>query len=1010
MKYRINKENYRDFEVIGANRLPARSYFIPYPDKMSADAVSLTEKRYRSGKVRCLNGDWDFLFYPRPSELPDVLDTETAEFRKIKVPGCWQFQGYDRPFYVNTRYQFPFDPPRIPEEEPVGPVFSWIGADTGLRSVRRTPENEYNYVGVYRRFFTVENEALRHELSFLGTASCLDVYVNGEFAGYSEGSHNTAEFDITEMIRPGENELLAVVRRWCTGTYLECQDMFRNNGIFRDVLLRVSRPADVRDFRFERRKIGAVYDAEVPVELYERVPESEVTVSIAGHGIGVSRTLTAKEGRARAVFTGLEVKEWNAEEPVLYDLYIETPGTCIKTRVGFKNITIDGNVLKLNGSRFKIKGVNHHDSSPTGGYTMTPEEIEKDVRLCKEYNINAIRTSHYPPDPLLLELCDEYGIYVIDEADLETHGAYSMKLPPDYNRISRDPKWEAHYLDRAERLYERDKLHPSVIMWSLGNEAGGFRCQDGMARWLKKRTRIPLHYEGAVHSRRRAYDIAGEMYPTHEIVRKTGEGRRRIREMNDRPYFLCEYLHAMGTGPGGGEEYWQEIYAHDNLCGGCVWEMNDHAVLHPDGRYTYGGDHGEWEHDGNFCVDGLFYPDRTPSTGAAVIRHLYRPVRVRYAGKDRFEIFNTTGFSEGKRFRLIFRWSDGYTETVIPSAGPLSKEIIRIGTEEHIGKSAENGTDAFVNILTLDIAEGKALAEEQIFLAPQQIRRMALTHTIPFGPEWSEKGALPVVDLALLAGGSKSGGEKERLLPSNPSVTLFRAPTDNDVLYGLMPGPMKDYAEEREEILQADYRETGCSLVTRIHCGKRTFLVSEKYKRTQEGILVSVTLTPEKKKNTQSRRPGFDLPRFGRTFTLDSSFRNVTYYGRCGETYCDMKEQYPIGEVSCSVEDMTEPNIRPQESGNRCDCRFVSLDNGRIRVTFTALDEPFELGIKPYTDRELMEMTHREEEKTTGTYVTLSAFNKGIGTGSCGPGTLPKYCYPANRKYRLRFMISAELL
>ena len=435
MQYIINQDNYHSFETLAVNRLAPRSYFIPYPDREQAERVSLRQKRYASPKVFCLSGNWDFHFYAKPSRMPAILDTEKVEWDRIAVPGCWQFQGYDRPFYVNTRYQFPFQPPRIPTVGKVGPVFTWVGADQGNTPRRKDPGEEYNFVGVYRRFFQVQDPEKRHEISFLGVAACVDLYVNGCFVGYSEGSHNMAEFDVTEFLCQGENELLAVVHRWCNGSYLECQDMFRNNGIFRDVLLRVCEESDIWDVAWETEICrngqggmtpmpGAVYDATVTATLYEVGP---VRFTLAGHGLDISQEGHSREHVAQVRFPELSVREWNAEEPVLYDLFIETESCCVRERVGFKHVTTEGKVFRLNGRPVKLHGVNHHDTSPTGGYTMTPEEIEKDISLCKEYNIDTIRTSHYPPDPYLLELCDEQGIYVVDEADLETHGSFSHR-------------------------------------------------------------------------------------------------------------------------------------------------------------------------------------------------------------------------------------------------------------------------------------------------------------------------------------------------------------------------------------------------------------------------------------------------------------------------------------------------------------------------------------------------------------------------------------------------------
>ncbi len=982
MKYLINKENYRIFETIEINKLPGRSYFIPYPDQNSAMSVEPKQKRYASPKVICLNGDWDFRFYPKPSELPDVLDTGETYFDTIDVPSCWQFRGYDRPFYVNIRYQFPYKPPVIPGEEKVGKVFSWIGVDQGGISLRRKdPGEEYNFVGVYRKKFSIEDAGKEYVISFLGVASCLDLYLNGEFIGYSEGAHNTAEFSLTGKLCEGENELLAVVHRWCNGSYLEDQDMFRNNGIFRDVLLRVSDPTDIYDIDAVTKKTEDGYDLTLTAEVIE---DTEVTFTIAGEGIRRSAAAASENHMAQVTFSGLKVTEWNAEEPVLYDIIYETPTCCVAEKLGFKTVEIKGDVFLVNDRKIKFHGVNHHDTSPANGYTMTPDEIERDILLCKEHNIDTIRTSHYPPDPLLLELADLYGIYIVDENDLETHGTYACQLPPTYNSISNNPEWCSHYIDRISRLYERDKIHAntSIVMWSLGNEAGGCHNTDAMYDYLKARSGLPVHYESAIHCKRVAYDVGSEMYPPVEKVRLVGEHARKESRLNDRPYFLCEYAHAMGVGPGNTEAYWKEIYSYDNLCGGCVWEMVDHAVLHDDGSYTYGGDHGEWEHDGNFCVDGLFYPDRKPSAGAKIIRFIYRPIRVSYVADDIFEIFNTTAFSGSDRYRLRFAWNDGMVRTFVAKVGPLSKGRVRLPM------GSEVDGNLCVTVMVADMKTGRIVSEEEVVI------KMTVPAAEPSGP-------LPD-ECSFVDGRLKLKLSDGRLLTAaNQGTILYRAGTDNDTdLY--MKKVMAPYTAQKEKLLSSMPTVNGWQVVSEVSNKKAVFTVTDTYEGIDGGILVTSTLS--------LKSGGGTIPRFGKAFRLDEAFDDVEYIGRMGESYCDMKEQFPIGSVSCKVKDMTEPNIRPQESGNRCDCTHASVSDGHTIVSFEAVDRPFELAIKPYTDAALLEMRHREDEKRTGTYVTIQAFQQGIGTGACGPGVMPEFMYTAKKgeAFVLRFIIRTD--
>lgn len=977
MKYYLDKSNYSDFDTIEKNKLPGRSYFIPYPSREGADRVSLKEKRYQSEKVKCLNGDWDFRFYPRPAELPDVLDTDNVKFDTIDVPSCWQFRGYYHPFYVNIRYQFPYHPPVIPREEKVGKVFSIMGVDQKLSLRYKDPGEEYNFVGVYRKKIEIEDDDKNYVISFLGVASCLDLYVNGSFVGYSEGAHNTAEFDLTGYLEKGENELVAVVHRWCTGTYLECQDMFRNNGIFRDVLLRVSEPSDFWDLDAVTKKNAGKYSLKLSART---LADTDVTFILEGNGITRRETVRTNEKSAAVTFEDLDVTEWSAEDPVLYNVYFETSTSCVKERIGFKSVKIHKDVFYLNGHKIKFKGVNHHDTSPTDGYTLTPDEIERDVRLCREFNIDTIRTSHYPPDPLLLEMADEMGVYIVDENDLETHGTVVMQLPSTYNSISDDPKWEPRYVDRIQRLYQRDKLHAntSIIMWSLGNEAGGYHNTDAMYDYLRAQSDIPVHYESAVHCKRQAYDVGSEMYPSVDMVHRTGEHRRKMKRLNDRPYFMCEYAHAMGVGPGNTEAYWKEIYNYDNLMGGCVWEMVDHAILHEDGSYTYGGDHGEWEHDGNFCVDGMFYPDRTPSVGAKIIRFIYRPIRVTYVEGDIFEFFNTTAFSEGRRYHLNFLWNDGTETNMRVKVAPLT----RIKSRVPLGSTVDGNLSAIVTVV--DTKTGETVSEEQIVISEK----------VPEAPVTKH-----ITEDCVVANGtfalSLPGGRT--LISAEQSTLLYRAATDNDTDLKFR-NSMLPYFAQTETVKSSERTPNGYKVVTEVTNEKASFLVTDMYEGTSEGILVTSTL--------HCTKGGGIVPRFGKCFRLDDIFDQVKYIGRTGESYCDMKEQFPIREVSCTVADMTEPNIRPQESGNRCDCTLASVSDGRTTVTFKAVDKPFELAIKPYTDKALFTMRHRSDEIRTGTYVTIQAFQQGIGTGACGPGVMPEYQYSAKEDYELRFIIS----
>ena len=961
MIYPIAKGHYHDFSVLERGKLPPRAYGIPFSTRARADAAGLLDRRYRSDKVQCLSGVWDFCFYPWPADLPQAFDTAAASFRPIEVPGCWQFQGYDKPFYVNTRYQFPFDPPHIPQDEPVGEVGFWGGIDTdpGWHTVR--PKDQYNFVGVYRKRLTLQRVASRMILSFLGVASCLDLYCNGVFVGYSEGSHNVAEFDLAPLLQVGENELLVVVRRWCSGSYLECQDMFRNNGIFRDVLLYALDNTDLYDIRVDTRPadggfvLTAACDPQVPTRL-----------TLSGHGL--CQKLRAEDARFRLHVP--HPKTWSAETPALYDLYFETDTCCVKLRVGFKDVAIQGRVLTLNGMPVKLRGVNHHDTHPSAGWTMTPRELERDVLLLKRFHANTVRTSHYPPDPLFLELCDHYGLYVVDEADLETHGTMSNQKTPSYNTLTEDESWQPRYLDRVRRLFCRDRNHPSVLMWSLGNESGGQKNTDAMYAWLKAHTDLPIHYESAIYSPRRAYDVASQMYPPVSEVAQAAKGCHRWSQMNDRPYFLCEYAHAMGVGPGGLEDYWRLIYAHDCLLGGCIWEMADHAVLEPDGGYTYGGDHGEWEHDGNFCVDGLFYPDRSPSTGARLMAQAYRPLRFESLGEGRFRVFNTRSFTPASAWRVTALVRGSETPLRL-SAGGLAQETFCLNTR---GASE----------VTFRVERaGYETIFEQIALSAPELPAPEPADSFPTG--FRVEAGRPV----LTRGGAELRGAEEFTL-------LYRAPMDNDTDLD-RSNPIAPFLRQKEELVSVEQDPRQIRVMQKITCPGFAFSCVDVYTPCQAGVLVTSTL--------QCLEGEGLLPRFAKVFRLEPGFAKVRWYGRDRESYRDMYEHSRICENEARLEDMMEPNLRPQESGSRMDTCWAELSDGRTAFRFEAIDAPFELGVKPCTDRALLHMRHRADLVTEGAYAAISLFQMGVGSASCGPHTDARHTFPANRTYTLRFVI-----
>ncbi len=983
MRYAVNTTHYRDFDTYEINREAGRAYAIPYSDKQALRKTPFAKERASSDQVRVLSGEWDFKYYADIADLPDLLDTDAVAFDRVQVPSTWQRTGFENPAYINCAYAFDERPPQLPEKMPCG---------------------------VYRRFFDVQDTDKVFLLDFLGAAACVDVFLNGAFVGYGEGAHNTSEFDVSAFVRKGENELLVVIHKWSTGTFLECQDMFRENGIFRDVLLYEMPKTFLRDYEVRTKKTANGYDLSV----WTDAAGGTVEVSLM-QGDAVIAQASANAGET-TVLRDLSVTEWNPEVPTVYELYITLivdgkPVQTVRNYTGFRTIAIVGHVFYFNGQAIKMKGVNHHDTNPVRGYALTFDDLLRDVTLMKQFNVNAVRTSHYPPDTQFLTLCDLMGLYVVDEADIETHGC---GLDPHNNidLISHDLAWAPRYLDRVKRMYLRDRSHPSVTMWSLGNEAGGYACHDVCYDYLHEVCpQIPVHYEGVVRTDRVAYDVVSEMYTHDDLMRGVRE-RTRGRIYAEKPFFLCEYCHAMGVGPGALEEYWDIIYSDDIFMGGCIWEWADHAVLHEDGRYTYGGDHGEWRHDGNFCVDGLFYPDRTPHTGAREMQVVYRPVRAQYVGGGTFRFCNTNRFRASGYLKTTY---EIYADGKLSGSGDVSCDIAPLSTADVTLDLPQTDGDVFVNFIYTD--GGHTVALEQ-----------TVVHEAPIAGSVREDGEVTSEEDEKYITFRFDGGEAQfcktcgalrsytaggvSLFNEQPvgkrgfRLNLYRALLDNDAsprwkwrgdarlhelktqCTGLSVSGAKVYA--LYDVFGGSDKLFELTLIYTVH-GKGT-------------VEVEAKLLPCCDKDAVS-----DLPRFGLTIELPEGMRSVTYYGRGTlENLPDFKAQAPVGLYCARVDEMQEPYIKPQDNGNHGETRYVELtDESGVGLCFGALDKPFSFNVRPFTQKLLSDAKHREDlhdEHTT--VLNIDGFVRGAGTSSCGQDTLPQYRISAKNGLSFRFSLS----
>lgn len=976
MEYSIHRNLHTDFSIFEENKLDARSYFIPFSSVKKLAKTDYKNERYKSDRVIMLSGEWDFAYYEKLSLVPDMFDTDNVSFDKITVPCTWQRTGYDQIAYINTRYPFPKKPPHIP-------------ADVAT--------------GIYRKTVEIKKADKRRTLSFLGVAGALAVYVNGEYVGYSEGSHNTAEFDITAFLNDGTNEIVAVNYKWSNGSYLECQDMFRENGIFRDVFITEFASSYINDFTLRSSKnLNGTYNLLIDVEGYFE-KNTRIEIKSAEKEPVINASLLPEKG---VYLENLSVKEWNAEIPNLYELTIvlyrdDKEIEAIRTYFGFKDVEINGEIFRFNSKPIKFKGVNHHDTHMTKGYAMSLADMEFDIKLMKEYNCNAVRTSHYPPDPAFLTMCDMYGLYVVDEADIETHGFYAVPHTTyNPNRLSNDTSWTMHYLDRVKRMYGRDKNHPSITMWSLGNESGGYKCQDACYEYLKNANpEIPVHYEGVIRSKRWAYDVVSHMYGTPDLMRKILNGTAG-NKYKGKPFFQCEYAHAMGNGPGGLEEYMQLFYSSDQFMGGCIWEWADHSVYDENAKYkwTYGGDHNEPIHDGNFCVDGLFYPDRKPSSGALEMKACYRPIRAKQINGNLFELWNTRSFADSADIKIDFTvMVNGESK----DAGSVSS-VIAAGAKKKIQINSayfnQMDKDVFVNFVYTDKNSGNEIASEQIIVSQAQLKKAAND---------SKPAEIAVTNniISVNFDNGKASFDKKRGFVSyikNGIEYLNQNPCDK--ADGFIPHIYRGRLDN-DQYMVIFWKIIGldCSKTKLVSCEVKNKdgirYISTVYDFVTRGIFVlaraqvdycfdkngKITISTSLKKVC----PLTDqLPRFGVHAELKNQFENVKYYGRGPvENYSDFKEHAPIGVYETTVSNMAHKYIKPQDSGNRGDVRYsVLTDENGAGLKFTALERYINFNANHFTLEQLKKAKHIEDlPDVDTTFVAVDGFVRGTGSGSCGP-------------------------
>ncbi len=931
---------YEDLQHIMENRIPQRSYYIPE----NKDGYFL------------LNGEWDFKYYEADFEEESVIES----WDKIPVPSCWQLHGYESPNYTNFNYPYPVDPPYVPDDNPLG---------------------------IYKKEFEICDDSRKYYIVFEGVSSDLSLYINGKYVGYSQGSHLQAEFDITEFLKIGKNTVICKVRKWCLGSYLEDQDFFRFNGIFRDVYI-LSRPTNhIKDIKIttSQNKILIAFEGEADVSLYD------------GDRI-ISKTYAKNT-------TEFEIEKpilWNAEKPYLYDVVFEYSGEIIRQRVGFVEYTVDENsAFCVNGVPVKLKGVNHHDTNPHRGWCMSDEEILLDLKQMKKLNINTIRTSHYPPSPKFLNMCDEMGFYVMLETDLETHGfvtrrpnliEYDMvECPEEWIGNSKD--WLDAFMDRIIRAYERDKNHASVFSWSTGNESGHCDNHVKMIEYLRNTdSKRLIHCENASrasHFYPEFYerpDMYGVFYPAISFVEEYAKDKTKHL-----PFFLSEYAHAMGNGPGDVMDYWDVVYKYPKLIGGCIWEWADHTVI-VDGVPKYGGDFAdEVTNDGNFCADGLVFHDRSFKAGSLNAKAAYQYMRCSLSGST-LNVTNLYDFTNLNEYTFEYDCVvDGeIIETKVMTLDVKPKETVSF--ECATVKKCKLG--AFVNCYLYD-NDGYEVASAQLHMDAKQEEYFVEAEPAEI-VENKNKYIVKGKDFSYTI--SKTYGELEsviksgrELLKEHVKLTVMRAPMDNErTMQKSWYKFTKEWnAEGFDKLFNKCYscicKDNVITVEGALACVSRMPFLKYKitYSFYKDGSL-KINL------NGNIREDCIWLPRLGfefKTFYANDKFR---YFGRGdGENYCDMKHHAKIGFYESSADEEYVNYIVPQEHGNHINTKLLEMERG---LTFIAESE-FEFNVSHYSAKNLTEAMHIDElKKEDATIVRIDYMNSGVGSESGGrPPLMEKY-------------------
>ena len=964
---------YENLSTLHVGTMDNRCWYVPKQDG-------------RESQILLSGDDWKFAWYPSVEEVPEHFwekDLEKEGFINMEVPSCWQMKGFGQKQYTNVRYPIPYDPPYVPSENPSG---------------------------AYVKDFTLTEKEVgeRQFLYFEGVDSCFYVWINGEFVGYSQVSHSPSEFEITGKTKAGSNRMAVLVLKWCDGTYLEDQDKLRFSGIFRDVELVLRPQKFVHDFTVQT-PVAEDGRAEVTVR-FDRV-EGDLEINC---------TLTDAEGKeiGRAVSNGENIAIpvaapvlWNAEQPYLYTLKLQAGTETIEQKVGIRWISVEEGKILINGKQVKFRGVNRHDSNPYTGAAVTREDVIRDLQLMKESNVNAIRTSHYPNAPYFPELCSEYGFYMIAEADLESHGVVTLYTNDGHDcmgYIAQDDAWAESILDRQKRNVIRDKNQSAVIFWSLGNESGYGGNFEDAGRWVKAYdpTRL-LHYEASFwnsagyHNDVSMLDVMSRMYADTEWVKEYCEDRRMRK-----PFIQCEFIHAMGNGPGDIHDYMELMYKYDKFCGGFVWEWCDHATWEgkaADGRdiFHYGGDAGEFPHDGNFCMDGLVYPDRRPHTGLLEWKNEIRPVHA--AGKDlaagTVELWNVQDFAD-LADTVQIRYEIKKEGTLLAEG-----EIREITCPAHekvcitIPQLGElSGDQTYLKLTYVQKADqaltrqGRVMGFDQIALFEEREKVLEIAEAGTVVLEENDVSWIITSDRIRYVFGKKKGAFTElvrdgkALIEAPMTFETWRAPADNDRNVRQV---WEEAGYDRPWIRVYDCTAENAGEKVRIHCDfsiasvyRQPFLRAKALWEVNADGQIKLTLDADKDMTFPY------MPRFGLQLVLPENQDQVEYIGYGPtESYQDKHRACWVDRFTTTVDELLEDYVKPQENGSHYHCAYVKV--GELKAEGK---KPLSFNASYYTAQELTEKMHNYELEKSGHVIWhLDYGMSGVGSNSCGPELLKQY-------------------